>query len=191
MAAERAPACPGGSPSPVVFPPRPSIPLTSRYEYALNYTDIGGSSSTFPVRIFNAYTTSVGFASNGYLRFTYYTVAPYQTALGSWPTSGDYALSQFTNHTFTYTWQSSLASDIRQRIGFTLYYTTDTPGIFYIWYDYVLSKTTGDQALIGAYGSGFSKPYNITYSQNTPGKIHAGMRLAFDTNCNGSSITVG
>ncbi|OCF59738.1 hypothetical protein L486_02411 [Kwoniella mangroviensis CBS 10435] len=50
--------------------------------------------------------------------------------------------------------------------------------------------TTGDTALIGAYGAGFSKPYNITCSQNIPGKIRAGMRLAFDTNYN-ASITVG
>ncbi|WVQ64729.1 uncharacterized protein L199_002896 [Kwoniella botswanensis] len=170
--------------------------------------------------MFNAHTADIGMSSNGvsrnivhreripksgrhvadscfvsvwswyYLQFPHYTVAPYRAFRGSWSTSGDYSYSQYTNRTIAYTWQASLASDIRQRIGFTVYHSSDTLGIFYTWYDYVSSKTTGDTALIGASGAGFSKPYNITYLQNTPGKIRAGVRLAFDTNCNGS-ITVG
>ncbi|WVW81710.1 hypothetical protein I302_103705 [Kwoniella bestiolae CBS 10118] len=67
-----------------------------------------------------------------------------------------------------------------------LYYNKNTPGIWYVYYDVVETGSLGHGATIGAQsGETF-----IQYAYNQPGSVTQGMRLAIDTNCQGS-ITVG
>ncbi|WVW81711.1 hypothetical protein I302_103706 [Kwoniella bestiolae CBS 10118] len=207
---ERGPACPGGQP--IVFPPKPPPPTLRDELFGNSSASIG---TDFLIKVFNVYTTGIWVSSNGFAwhysyddNFHYtdsylnkplptrdlpsYTIAPYWDALGSWPSSGDYIGFAWGTNTdsITINWKASLLSDRTQRLDFTLHYTTASPGVYWIWYDSVPSQATGGSATIGAQGGQPRKQHYKTYSYNTPGTVYPGLRLAIDTNCDGS-ITVG
>ncbi|WWC97142.1 hypothetical protein V866_004021 [Kwoniella sp. B9012] len=75
-----------------------------------------------------------------------------------------------------------VGTTITDKFDMTVYYTNNTPGIWYIYYDTAGLGTLGHSATIGAQsGETF-----VQFAYNRPGSVTSGTRLAIDTNCQGS-----
>ncbi|WWD05915.1 hypothetical protein V865_004000 [Kwoniella europaea PYCC6329] len=168
---KKGPACP--SAPPIVFPPDPPPPANEVNQYF------------FPVLFFD----------DGYVLGTNTPLptldAPRESIFAYW----DY-IATFDTHVIGHGmfWANDINSftvryngwvvgtTITDKFDMTVYYTNNTPCIWYIYYDTAGLGTLGHSATIGAQsGETF-----VQFAYNRPGSVTSGTRLAIDTNCQGS-----
>ncbi|WVW81708.1 hypothetical protein I302_103703 [Kwoniella bestiolae CBS 10118] len=178
--------CP--SSRPVTFPPHPVL----NNETVLLSQSPGPTPDLtlpFPVRIFDRSSNKIVVNEQGWIDFDWYA------SLGvNEPIPSDdlplYSVVPYWDrqfHPLVHAHCATFPTD--SYIDFTLYYNTQTPGWWYVYYDRVVGNRRGNPATIGVQGLGtYENPIPdqwTQYSYNRQGAVFDGLRLAFDTSCPG------